>query len=292
MVYRRRYRPNTLEPTGSLPERVIHSVRGRTVLGLVVNPKTRQLALAVTDGEYVGIRDLREENPLWSLGRGYYETRSDEDSKHTGLPRSHTPQGVAIKGMGWGTCLYTALCLGAYQVEKDLVKIQMETTGEGICSQESDRSREADHWWDRAVSLDLAERDETEETEEREENVSISVEPRELAGCVTVDDDASVVYVNDVNVDLDRKVPGKIVDKYEYGDAWNNDLIACELNIYVPNAVREGSDLRFLWESLLADSDQIADVNSDALLGLDVVGLEADAVDLLALCYIKAGFGD
>lgn len=99
------------------------SLAGLTVIGLVANPKTHEPALVVTDGTYVSLRGLKASDPLQRLGRGYYEERSNEPSQVTGLPRSHTPDGVLIKGKGWGTALYTALTLGAHQCDEDLVEI-------------------------------------------------------------------------------------------------------------------------------------------------------------------------
>ncbi len=133
------------------PEPESWSLSGLTVMGIVCNPKTHEPALVVTDGEYVSLRWLHGSDPLRRLGRGYYEETSNEPAQITGLPRCHCPDGVQVKGAGWGTCLYTALCLGAHVADEDLIEIAMYKKGDGICSWTDNRSAEADRWWAAAV---------------------------------------------------------------------------------------------------------------------------------------------
>ena len=147
----RRLRSNPLAPPPATAPRENFSLSGLTVLGLVANPKTHEPALVVTDGEYVSIRSLSESAPLRRLGRGYYEEQYNDPEELTGYPRSHTPDGVVIKGKGWGTALYTALALGAHQETNDLVKIKMRGSGDGISSWTDNRSNEADKWWASAL---------------------------------------------------------------------------------------------------------------------------------------------
>lgn len=266
----RRYRKN-FELTSPTPAALTteRSISGLTVLGLVANPKTKEPALVVTDGEYVSIRSLSEGEILKRLGRGYYETHSNDPANATSLPRVHTPDGVLVKGAGWGTSLYTALCLGAYQVKASGVDIEMYERGEGICSWTDDRSPAADGWWQAARKKGLTEIEEQTETE-REENVELEPSATELNRCLTVDE-GDIVYVNRVDVDIEKTIE-KEFDYYKYTNAWNHDLVICELSIKVT-----ANDLAFVWKTLMHDPSEIQDVNKDALLALDVRRLDPDA---------------
>lgn len=212
-----RFKRNTafaLQAPAPLPAPESWSIAGLTVIGLVANPKTHEPALVVTDGEYVSIRGLKASDPLQRLGRGYFGENRDEPSDITGLPRSHAPEGVLIKGKGWGTALYTGLALGAHQSYEDLIEIMMWKKGDGICSWTNNRSLDADKWWDAAVKIGLADQRVEEETE-KEEEVDLNLSPSDLDRFV---DEGEVVYVNSVSVDIEKTIE-KTVELYTYKEA-------------------------------------------------------------------------
>lgn len=261
------------------------SISGLTVLGLVANPKTHEPALVVTDGTYVSLRGLKEAIPLQRLGRGYYEEHSNEPQQLTDLPRSHTPDGVLIKGKGWGTALYTALTLGAHQCDQELVEIEMWRPGDGICSWTDNRSAEADKWWDAAVRLGLAERNVEEETE-TDESVDLELDPSDLDRFVS---EGSVSYVNSVNVDIEKTIE-KTVELFRYSEASDRRHLAyVAMNVEVPKGLSVPACLEFLWRAVRDDSDLVTEADPVGLLALDVRALCRPAIHLLSLCYGEAG---
>ena len=124
-------------------------------LGLLINPKTKQPVHAMYDGGYVKIYTWLPEPgsrrpKLQKVGAGYY------DDEFEGCPRTHTPNGVTVKGMGLGTVLYSALALGTtYRQDVGLDQACVHSVS-------GDRSREAERWWAAAVDMDLAEDTEIE----------------------------------------------------------------------------------------------------------------------------------
>ncbi len=264
------------------------SLSGLTVIGLVANPKTHEPALVVTDGEYVSLRGLKASDLLQRLGRGYYEESSNEPSQFTGLPRSHTPDGVLIKGKGWGTALYTALTLGAHQCSEDLVEIDMYKPGDGICSWTDNRSAEADKWWDAAVKIGLADQHVEEETEQ-DEGVDLDVDPSDLDRFVS---EGAVVYVNRVNVDIEKTIE-KTVELYTYKEAANRRHLALvAMNVEIPKGISAQASLGFLWHAVRDDSDLVTEADAIGLLALDVRGIDQEAAHLLSLCFGEAGLSD
>lgn len=254
-----------------------------TTLGIVVNPKLKKPVLATTDGQYVGIRSLEEDNLLERIGRGYYDSSESVPSDRTRYPRSHTPDGVTIRGGGYGTCLYTALCLGSYldaerQVTLDLWPRKHE---KGICSYSEDRSAAANNWWNKAYEINLTERDEDSETEE---GVTLDVDPDDIQPFYSGEGEVS--YVNEVNVDISKTIT---IDEYDYiGGAWNRDLVLAELvvdseTLGVPMRGAPEDLLSILWRAVRDEGDLLGDVNQDALVALDVRGLSEQAVNLLAV---------
>ncbi len=261
------------------------SIAGLTVIGLVANPKTHEPALVVTDGTFVSLRGLRASDPLQRLGRGYYEEHSNEPSQITGLPRSHTPDGVLIKGKGWGTALYTGLTLGAHQHSEDLIEIEMWKSGDGICSWTDNRSAEADKWWDAAVKLGLADQQVEEETE-KDEDVDLNLSPSDLDRFV---DEGEVVYVNSVSVDIEKTIE-KTVELYTYKEAADKRHLAyVAMNVEIPKRISTAASLEFLWHAVQEDSDLVTEADPYGLLALDVRGLDPSAVHLLSLCFGEAG---
>lgn len=231
---------------------------GLTALGIVCNPKTHEPLLVVTDGDYVSLRSLKVGQLGRRVGRGYYEGSSNEPAKISGLPRCHTPDGVIAKGGGYGTALYTALALGAHAVDGGAVAI---------------------------VQRGLAEQQVEEETE-REENVDIDVDPGDLDEFV--DDDKTVVYVNQVNVDIEETISKK-VETLLFETVSSANLIASVFAVEIPGKLEHDAALRFLLEALTTD---ISDVDPTALLALDVRGLTLESVNLLSICYEEAGLGE
>jgi len=288
----RRYRRNEefqLRAPGPGPARATRSIAGRTTLGLIINPKTKEPVLATTDGAYVSIRSLRQESLLMKLGTGYLSDSKEEASVATGYPRVHTPEGVTTSGMGYGTALYSAICDGAHLDFKKHVDIShwRHATGDGICSDTADRSGYADRWWAAALKLGLTE-EHVEEEEERDENVDLDLEPGDLS-CVQTE--GRIVYVNKVNVDLE-KTTEKTFDTYSYESLIEHNLVAAEIVVQLPGVINDDADLYVLWREVLEDPDLIIDTNDVPLLALDVRGLSEDAVSLLSLAYLANGQSD
>lgn len=316
---RRRYRRNQTQqalqighwqerPSGETPTAPkLQSIRGLSVLGIVINPRLNEPVLVTTDGENVAIRSLKEATLLQRHGSGYYDTsgygKSKEIETATGLPRSHTPSGVTPEGRGYGTALYTALCLGAYLVDEGHADIKMDTKGWGISSESEGRSAKADKWWDAAYDRGLTER-ETDEQETEQEGVDLGLDASDIADCVSLDDNQELSYVNTVNVDI-TTTEELNVDKYIYYEArhptegaYGHDLIAVEIfqgdfeEDTVPDDIAPGSEIHWLVEQVMEDEDFIGDAVTDALLALDVRGLAVEAMNLLSLAYMKADLGD
>jgi hypothetical protein len=286
----RRLRRNSLTLSAPEPSKAPEnfSLSGLTVIGIVANPKTHEPALVVTDGEYVSLRGLKEASPLQRLGRGYYEEHSNEPSQFTGLPRSHTPDGVLIKGKGWGTALYTALALGAHQCNEDLVEIEMYKPGDGICSWTDNRSAEADKWWAAAVKIGLADQHVEEETEQ-DEGVDLEVSPSDLDRFV---DEGAVVYVNRVNVDIEKTIE-KTVETYSYNEAADRRHLALvAMNVEIPKGIGVPASLDFLWRAIREDSDLVTEADATGLFALDVRALDRSAIHLLSLCFGEAGLSN
>jgi hypothetical protein len=135
-------------------------------LGLLVNPKTKGPVHVIRpSGGGVRIYGMID-GEIKKIGDGNLET--DEYSEYaapaiaTGYPRSHTPSGVQPRGMGYGTCLYTGLCLLAhYNHTKDL-DLELEWDGDGISSDPNNRSHSAGRWWSAAERLELTSTEEGE----------------------------------------------------------------------------------------------------------------------------------
>jgi len=288
----RRYRRNEefrLQAPRPGPARETRSIAGRTTIGLIINPKTKEPVLATTDGSYVGIRSLRQESLLKKLGTGYLSDSNEDASVATGYPRVHTPEGVTVSGMGYGTALYSAICDGAHLDFKKHVEIShhRRASGDGICSDTRDRSGYADRWWAAALKRGLTE-EHIEEEEERDENVSLKLDPDDLS---CVETDGKIVYVNEVNVDLE-KTTEKTFDTFSYESLIEHNLVAAEIVTTLPGVITDGADLYVLWREVLEDPDLIVDTNDVPLLALDVRGLSEDAVSLLSLAYLASGQTD
>lgn len=257
--------------------------KGVDFIGLVVNPKLKQLVFATTDGTYVGIRSSLGHNLLLKLGEGYYDDGDDEAARLSDYPRVHTPSGVVIKGAGYGTSLYAALCLGAHQYfDGNHQDLTTDPQNDGVSSREGNRSGPASAWWDRATELGLAQRKEYSKTE-TEENVDISgdVSAEELSQIAG----RTVTYVNTVRVDTEEETTEE-VDVYDFDEAESNHLVVA--GFATTSSIRT---IRDLWEAMRDNWDP-EDVDENALLALDVRGLDQEVIFLLSVLYRKAGLSE
>lgn len=267
-------------------------IAGLTVIGVVVNPKTKQPLLACTDGDYVSIRSLEDVGLFDKLGVGYHSENHERATDVTGYPRVHTPDGVKTKGGGYGTALYTALCVGAWQVYEGRARIGMRGDKPGISSAEDDRSRAASRWWEAAVSSGLAERETEEGDDETEEHVSLDVDAEDLERIASgLDEGAHITYVNDVNVDVTKPGEDQIFDFYTFDSAQGHNLVLFGCSVEIPS-MPIADQLRFLSTREIESGDAIYECDQAALLALDVRGLAPGFIDLLALAYRGAELGD
>lgn len=259
-------------------------------VGLLVNPKLKTPVLATYEGNDMTI--FRDEGGWRFEGAGYY----DEDeplAAQSGFLRTHTPRGVVSKGMGYGTCLYTALCLGGHHNSDDNIDISTYLKGDGVMSIPYNRSEKAEYWWRRARDMGLVTPDYVEASRE---NVDAT---EELGGAVmgeTVELDdltAEVTYVNNIDVDINASLD---VDVYPYDRAGRAELILA--SFIAPVAMtfveEEGrrrhklisdTDLRGMWRSLKEDDagTLIDEVESDLIMALDVRALSLQTVNLLGI---------
>lgn len=126
-------------------------------LGCVLNPKTN-LPCPVFKTKHRTVNVL---NPVGDAeGKGYFDDGSHgveySSSENSGFPRVHTPTGVRTQRAGYGTVLYTGLCLAANLEDRNMLKLATSVMGAGISSNEN-RSHAADKWWSAAKNdFDLA----------------------------------------------------------------------------------------------------------------------------------------
>jgi hypothetical protein len=136
--------------------------------GILINPRNGQpLVASQNDLFRVRIRDFGDGGGALA-GRGYFETDRKEtamkdsysfSSMATGYPRVHTPGGVEVQGGGYGTVLYSALCLASHLDWAGVRSFRLEREGiyDGISSMPGHRSPEAEAWWNSAkVDFNLA----------------------------------------------------------------------------------------------------------------------------------------
>lgn len=139
-------------------------------VGCVVNPKTMRpyfvLRRSIRDGFLLCVPST-DLTAVEAVGAAYFESETGSDyaapAVGTGYPRIHTPQGVADRGTGLGTALYTAGALtGAYFVvgerEGEVAsRIDAEMLENEGCSSGHGASKAAQRWWRRAQRAGLAE---------------------------------------------------------------------------------------------------------------------------------------
>lgn len=127
----------------------------RDIFALLVNPRDGRPYCAVGSIDAGAVTLVNVDGQR--VGGGYLDTEASSkyvsSAVATGLPRAHTPDGVTGKGGGLGTLLYTGLCarahLGAIDA-LDLPKWMAGYGGDGISSETSTRTAQADAWWLRA----------------------------------------------------------------------------------------------------------------------------------------------
>lgn len=132
-----------------------------TTLGVLVNPRTGEPCEVFADDKGNVVIVSFDGT---TLGKGYFDSGNSSyavSEEITGYPRVHTPDGVTEKGAGWGTCLYTGLCLASYLATGRVIDMQEARANSGqdggISSMsedadgESSRSPYADAWWRAAV---------------------------------------------------------------------------------------------------------------------------------------------
>jgi len=127
-------------------------------IGIVLNPKTlepcpvyktrkRSVVIYTSAG-------VEEGDGYFDHGDHGAEYAASESS---GYPRVHTAKGVRTQKQGYGTVLYTGLCLAAHlKFDDTLRSLDVSTDGDGISSN-SKRTPPAEAWWTRAKELGLAE---------------------------------------------------------------------------------------------------------------------------------------
>ena len=134
--------------------------------GILINPKTgRPVLLKQRFGYLVRLAEL---DGSWA-GDGYFETERDKiasdggnysfSTMATGYPRVHTPSGVQVRGGGYGTVLYSGLCLASHLDWAGVCSFRLEREGiyDGISSMPRHRSPSAEAWWSSAkVDFNLA----------------------------------------------------------------------------------------------------------------------------------------
>jgi hypothetical protein len=134
--------------------------------GILINPKTGRPVL-LKQRESYRVRLLELDGSM--AGEGYFETErykraSDGNSYSfstmaTGYPRVHTPSGVQVRGGGYGTVLYSALCLASHLDWAGVREFFLEREGiyDGVSSMPKHRSPSAEAWWSSAkVDFNLA----------------------------------------------------------------------------------------------------------------------------------------
>ena len=140
--------------------------------GCVINPKMMRPYFvgapreSYNSGRYIIYVPTTDLTSVEVVGAGYFET--DEDDRYgfpariTGYPRIHTPAGVADKGTGLGTALYTGGCVvGSHLVVGNSSRAVRTTLSDSMlenagCSSGPGASKAAKIWWRGATERGLA----------------------------------------------------------------------------------------------------------------------------------------
>lgn len=270
------------------------------LLGLVVNPKLRKPVLVLVDESgrrsdvriHAPDRETEEYIGIPYEGEGQYEGGDSPPSEITGYPRVHTPSGVETKGAGYGTSLYTGLCLGA-RLDRDIgedgwLRIGSKYSGTGICSSPDDRSSAADKWWESAKQRGLASDASGPVTEE---GVYLSLDASDLSACGIEEDGKRIVHVSEAIGDTEADVAA---DVYVYQDAIDNDLVVAafaenkfDVSEFDPDIVTE------FWRGIRdGTAPKPLEIHDDALVALDLRDVDERLVSLILTCGVAAGLSD
>ena len=253
------------------------------LVGVTANPKLGAPCLTLCNIESVSGKTAiyRPDGGKWSYeGAGYFD--SDEDNKNvrlTGFPRSHTPGGVETKGAGFGTCLYTSMCLvGHLHHEDDLPSsFNIPGDGDGCGSAVNDRSHSAEAWWEKAVERGIVER---EDHEGEIEQYDVSLEDYGVDSYSLdqiVHDGVSVERVNCMDADITTYEQAEL-DTYRYDSAAQSGLAVLTfharnddepINIPALAALDAKRPEAVDYEEL---TRHVQEVNDDALLALNMMG--------------------
>lgn len=183
---------------------------GLTFVGTLVNPKTLRPYMVFRAHTVAGVITIPTSGDhVVILGHGYLETEGGDyqaPAEAFGLPRVHTPGGVADKGGGMGTVLYVGMALVATYLHRVAGDHSLPVEGDGVCSGYG-ASTEAQRWWRNAEKAGLA-RGDVYHTEEKDERT----EPHEETADFAEDLDD---IINDL-ADLDDIIN-------DYTDEWASD---------------------------------------------------------------------
>ena len=279
-------------------------------LGCVLNPKTNLPCPVYKEKK----RTVEVYDPAldYKEGSGYFDHGEHGDrytaSEGSGFPRVHTPDGVKTRKAGYGTVLYTGLCLAAKLEDEGHLTIDTQVTGAGISSNEN-RSNSAEAWWSAAKdTFDLAYSVEVEgEEEEQEEDFEAEYERGNFAGKVraAVEEflNSSEQFDGDVSVSS-VNVYGKITknvsagpneaDVYPYDRTQGCLGAATMVPFWFVSPLYSGSD--HLWdyypddfEGLVADAEHIEVF--DDVFGCMVLtgGVSLDLVAFIQKVAVAAG---
>jgi hypothetical protein len=282
-----------------------------TIVGIVVNPKIKKPLLVGWDGGEIDVWSLDRGGVR--IGQGSYEDYNDEYLKPsyvTGLPRVHTPSGVLVKGKGYGTSLYTGLCVGAHANHEGDLDVNRDYDGDGICSDRENRSASADKWWNMAVRLRLAQEIEDEHIEE-----GVELDTYDLECTYRGDENVSIDYATgDVSTSIQANayyweaaseadlVVATFAGITMRGDSLIETIASGAGQIGLQTRRESYGDRRVLysmtaggyrniWKKLV-EHDDAEYVNRDALFALDMRGMEPQAVNVLSTIAVIDGAAD
>jgi hypothetical protein len=253
-------------------------------IGIVVNPKLNKPLLATAAGQGVEISALDDE--YWTdVGEGYY-AEDDPATSVTGLVRVHTPSGLTsgYAGKGYGTSLYTALCLGSGK-RSDVKRIfgrdrqySLYSTYDGISSMSGTRSSDADIWWDRAVELGLARAGTHEDTNE---DVDLSYE---ASSCLSGNDYSEGGTITDVTSATGTVETSVEANTYDFETASEHNLIVASFVFeYGSDKQQKLPTVDALWKLVQENPGNVQSVDAEALLALDLRGMDKDAINLIGM---------
>lgn len=208
--------------------------------GITISPKSGELCMVWQAGSsWSSSRNFAIANAVgdW-LGGGWFDPGDDEDyyssEDATGFPRVHTSEGVETREAGYGTALYTGLCLAAKLQHDDKIRISLRTEGPGISSNQS-RSGSAQKWWNRArEKFDLVDHIETDV--EREESDTFSDRGRGDPGWFNESylegEEVSSISIRsyEVEIEYDKTISTFVsADAYPYRNAEGKRLIVADI---------------------------------------------------------------